>query len=234
MRTEPYAVGSYLHVVKRGARGLPITRDLSDQWRFVRLLYYLNDEYKNEIWERDAAYGSLFERPSDWPRKKPLVRIVAWTLMPNHFHLILQEIREGGVSKFMQKLCNSMTTHFNLKYAESGSLFQGSYKSRTIDSDAYLRYVLAYVMVKNVFEMYPEGYDAAVADFDTAWGWALSKYKFTSLKDYVSREESPILSSAHVWSDFFDSKEHFKSCAKEMVIGHLYKENLELAKLLDV
>src|SRR3990167_6565203 len=124
MRVEPYTIGSYVHVVKRGARGMPISKDRSDQWRFVRLLYHMNDSFKDDFWERNTQELAIFERPQEWPERKPLVAILAWTLMPNQFHLVLKEIQTGGVSKFLQKLCGSMTTHFNSKYKEHGSIFQ--------------------------------------------------------------------------------------------------------------
>ena len=150
MRVEPYVVGSYVHVLKRGARGLPITRDEKDKWRFVRLLYYMNDEFKDDFWERNTVDLTMFERPGTWPEQKPIVKILAWTLMPNHFHLLLQEIIEGGITKFLQKLCGSMSMSFNSKYKERGSIFQGAYKSKTVGEDRYLRWLASYIMVKNI------------------------------------------------------------------------------------
>src|ERR1700722_10455963 len=114
MRVEPFTVGSYMHALKRGARGLPITEDESDKWRFLRLLYYMNDEFLDPNWYRydessqTALTGRLFERHNFWPERKPLVAILAYTLMPNHLHLVLKEIREGGISAFMRKLGQSM------------------------------------------------------------------------------------------------------------------------------
>ena len=65
--------------------------------------------------------------------------------MPNHFHLLLEETEEGGISKFMQGLCVSMSKHFNIKYEEKGSLFQGAFKSRTINDDYYLDLIHVYI-----------------------------------------------------------------------------------------
>ena len=107
---------------------MPLTRDKKDQWRFIRLLYHMNDVFKDDFWERETAELGLFGRPSHWPEREPLVDILAWVLMPNHFHLIIRETKEGGVAKFMQKLSNSMSSHFNKKYEEKGSIFQGAYK----------------------------------------------------------------------------------------------------------
>src|SRR3989344_3262207 len=154
MRVEPHTLDSIVHVTKRGTRGMPIVRDSKDQYRFMRLLYYANDKFHDEYWERSTKDLGMFGRPHTWPARDPLVKILAWTLLPNHFHLVLKETAEGGIAKFMQKLCGSMTTHFNRKYKERGSLFQGSYKARTVDlrGDEYLRILAVYVMVKNTFE----------------------------------------------------------------------------------
>ena len=220
MRVEPYAVNSIVHVVKRGGRGLPITRDENDQKRFVKLLYYLNDEHRSVDWAQDISELQLFERPVSWPERRPLTSILAWTLMPNHFHLLLQETKEGGIARSMQSICGSMSRHFNEKYQEKGSLFQSAYTSRTVDSDEYLRYVAAYIMVKNVFELYPAGLSKASTEFSKAWKWAIQEYPFSSLRAYALGETSPILTK-DVLGEIFESDDHFKLCAQDVILGRL-------------
>src|SRR3989344_7782727 len=157
MRVEPFTVGSYVHVVKRGARDLPIVSDEEDKWRFIRLLFYMNDSFVDEKWESNTFSKGMFFRFPEWPEKNELVEVICYTLLSNHFHLLLKETRKGGLTLFMKKLCESMSKHFNAKYKKRGSIFQGSYKAKTIDSDTYLRYVISYIMVKNSFEVYPDG-----------------------------------------------------------------------------
>lgn len=231
MRIEPYVVGSYMHVLKRGARGMPITRDKKDQWRFVRLLYYMNDTFKDDYWERETIELGLFDRPKHWPKREPLVKILAWTLMPNHFHLVLKEIKPGGMSKFMQKLSNSMSSHFNKKYAEKGSIFQGAYKSRTIAEDRYLRWLASYVMVKNVFELYPGGLRRAAEDFDTAWNWGVQSYPFSSLSDFTGKRKSPLLEK-DILGDMFSSHVDFKKVSKEMVLSRTWEKKEDELRML--
>ena len=223
MRIEPSGVGSIVHVVKRGARGMHITQDQSDQLRFLLLLRHLNDEFKSENWEREISLETPFARPDAWPEEKPLTQVLAWTLMPNHFHLILRETRERGVSKFMQKVCNSMTSHFNVKYAEKGSIFQGAYKSRTIASDAHLLYVAPYVMVKNTLELFPGGLREAQKDFERAWKWAV-RYPYTSLSFYAGVSTSPIIrTDENIIMDIFPTPEILKKASREMLEAHIEK-----------
>ena len=59
MRVEPFSVGSYMHAIKRGARGLPIVQNIDDRRRFLRILYYMNDEFLDPYWEL-ATRSSIY------------------------------------------------------------------------------------------------------------------------------------------------------------------------------
>lgn len=196
MRVEPRSVGSIVHVVQRGTRGLDIVRDVQDRTRFIGLLFYLNDSFSDPNWLKTTQTFKQLRRPDHWPDRDPLVNILAWTLLPNHFHLLLEEIRDNGISKFMQRLCGSMSMASNAKYSEKGSLFQGSYKSRTVDTNDYLSYLAFYIQVKNVLELYPGGLAKAMLNFHDAWAWA-SQYPFSSFGSYINNAVSPIIEKEH-------------------------------------
>jgi len=218
MRVEPFTINSYVHVIKRGARGMEIVRSDSDKWRFLKSLYYLNNnnlriaDWENELFQNKTP---IFDWPSKWPERDKLTEILAFMLMPNHFHLLLREIRENGVSLFMQGLGASMTLHFNDKYKEKGSIFQGAYKGKLIDSDEYLQRVAVYIMIKNSFELFPGGLEKATKNFDAAWEWSL-KYQFSSLADYGSNRKSPIVDKG-LLGEIFKTPKEFKNFAKDTI-----------------
>ena len=232
MRVEPYGIGSILHVIKRGARGMKIARDEADRKRFMRSLYYLNDKHKDENWHRTVAKLDLFEWPEEWPQRKPLVRILAWMLHLNHFHLLLQEIDEGGIAKFMQRFCGSMSVCFNLKYKGQGSIFQGSYRGRRVDNDTYFRHLVFYILVKNTMELYRGGITAVTRHFDDAWQWALN-YQYSSLPDHLLNREFPIVDDAEgLIGEVIGNKRSFKKEAKEMLMTFNYSRPKEFESLL--
>ena len=235
MRVEPYDIGSVVHVIKRGTRGTPITKDAADKRRFVRLLYYLNDEFQNrggDGWEKEVRALPPFARPPSWPQQRSLTNILAWTLMPNHFHLILQETKEGGISKFMQRLGGSMSTHYNAKYSEQGSLFQSAFRLRIIDTDEYLRYCTAYVMVKNTFELAPGGLAKAAGNFEDAWRWALT-YPYSSLPYYGSDASSVIIKGEdNILKEVFVSAKEFKRDAKDMFLAYSERRSEQFADII--
>lgn len=221
-RQEVIAVGSYVHVCNRGVRKMPICRQRSDLWRLWFNLFYLNSVHVPENWtreleERDKDAITRFVWLPEWGEKVPLVSILAYTIMPNHFHLILKEEKERGISRFLHKFSMGYAKFLNIKYKESGSVFQGRFRSKTATDDAYLRYVIAYVMVKNPLELQGGGLKAAVHDFERAWRIAV-KYPFSSLADYVGGRKVPIL-RMNTLNDFFASPSAFKSFARDCILG---------------
>lgn len=237
MRKEPFTVGDYVHVYNRGAKKLPIVKDKRDQWRFLKLLRHINDVHVSEHWESEIEQNvqtgaTLFERPTTWRDREPLVSILAYTLMPNHFHLLVREVIDGGLGKFMQKFGNSMTGHFNLKYKESGSLFQGSYKAKRVDKDLYFRQLAAYIMVKNVLELYPGGFDVAIKDFNKAYSWA-TEYQFSSFVDYASAQVRPAqeILEKDLLGELFQAPQEFKAFAKDFIVSKKF-EDPDIQRLL--
>ena len=73
-----------------------------------------------------------------------LVEIVCFCLNPNHYHFVLKQLAEDGISKFMHKLDLGYTNYFNKKYDRSGSLFQGTFKEAHIKTNEYLLYLSGY------------------------------------------------------------------------------------------
>ncbi len=222
MRVEPYEVGSFVHVYNQGNRKQPIVLDEKDWWYFLLILRYFNDEYSpfnltREFQDlRKTGFHELIEWPSNWPSHKPLVNIICFVLMGNHYHLILEEIKSGGITQLMHKIGTGMTMRFNAKYNESGRLFRGSFKLKTINIDNYLTYLSVYIQVKNPFERYPGGLKKAMAEFDKAFDWAL-KDPYCSLADYASSRNSPLIEKS-VLGEMFSSAKDYRDFAKQCML----------------
>lgn len=222
MRKEPFSVGSYVHILKRGAKRSKIVRDDDDRWRFLKLLRYLNDDNVPRNWDREITnlhISSGFVRPAHWPKPTPYVSILAYCLMDNHFHILLQERTEGGVAKFMQRLCTSMSSYFNAKYEDYGTLFQSAYKARTVDNDDYLQYLAAYIQLKNTFERYPSGLREAILNFADALKFA-EGYEFSSLPVFTRGISSALLDMEQV-DRLFDRGDRFTRWGKEALLGRI-------------
>lgn len=153
--------------------------------------------------------------PDDWDNHKPLVSIAAYTLMDNHFHLILEETQEGGVADFMRKLANSYIGYKQAKNENNERLFRGPYQSTRVLSDNQLRTLFVYVLVKNSFEREYDGLEAAQKDFNNALTEA-SQYPFTSLGAVLENREDPIIDK-RLFNRLFQSPLGFIDFAKEQM-----------------
>ncbi len=221
MRVEPYGIGSVLHITQKGARGMDIVRDAHDKERFMRSLFYLNDIHTDQNWHKKPIEAQHFVRQTHASEREPLVRILAWTLLSNHFHILVQEFREGGTSKFMQRLNGSMSAGFNAKYKEAGSLFQGSYRARVVLSNEHHQYLAFYILVKNVCDMYPGGLAVAANNFDNAWKWA-KHYSYSSFRDVISGDNSPIIEDTeNLIGGIIGEGDTYKQEAKELLNFHM-------------
>ena len=218
MRKEEFAKGNYVHIYNRGSRAMPIVCDAKDRWRFLQALYYFNSGLSLNLRDlRKLNFRKVFDWPESWPKRQPIVMILAFVLMENHFHLLLKEIQKGGIAMFMQKFGTGMANYFNAKYKETGSLFQGSYKAKLIDEDAYLKYLSVYIQVKNTFEMYPGGIEKAKKEFDKAYEFAIN-YPYCSLADYAGKRNSPIIDK-ELLGELFPTPEQYKEFARECIMG---------------
>jgi len=80
--------------------------------------------------------------------KYPLVNFVAYCLNPNHFHFILEQVVDNGISNFMKRL-GGYSWFYNNKHKRTGTLFEGRFKAVHIDSDRYLSHLSAYVSLND-------------------------------------------------------------------------------------
>lgn len=101
------------------------------------------------------------------------VELLAYCLMPNHFHLLLHQITDNGVAEFMRTLSTSYTMYFNKRYQRVGSLFQGRYKAQRVDNDAYRLYISRYIHLNPV-----------------ALGRDIEQFEYSSMRHYLHRDVS--------------------------------------------
>jgi hypothetical protein len=204
-----------------------IVRDDDDRWRFLKLVKYLNDENVPRNWDRDIGPDHIrqgFARPENWPQSKPYVSILAYCLMDNHFHFLLREEVDGGIKKFMHRLGTSMSKYFNEKYSEQGTLFEGRYRARVIDTDEYLQYLQAYIHVKNPLEKYPGGLARALREYDRAFTWA-QRYVFAGLGRDSGR--SSALLNSTLCDELLLGERDLRGFARDVLLGRQLPEDWE-------
>lgn len=122
--------------------------DQFDGQRFVLGLELFNTlEPIGSIFAQSFKEGSSLSSPASKSHrtKVKLVDVVCYCFNPNHFHLLLRERVEGGITEFIKRLCGGYSSYFNHRNQRSGPLYQDRFQAKHINSNDYLLWVSAYV-----------------------------------------------------------------------------------------
>ncbi len=104
--------------------------------------------------------------------------------MPNHFHILLTEAVEGGVSKFMQKLGTAYSMYYNKKYQRSGGLFEGKFKSQHANTDEHLKYLFSYIHLNPIKLIQKDRKEKGIKNIKDSIEY-LNKYSYSSYLDFI-------------------------------------------------
>lgn len=184
MERVPFAIDEWYHCFTRGIDKRKTFISRIDYERFLSLLYLCNSV--------EAIHRSdLFRRPLieilRLERKAVLVGIGAFCLMPNHFHLLLKEIRDDGISLFMQKLGTAYAMYFNIKYERKGNLFLKPFRSKHITDDNYLQGAIQYIHC-NPAEIFEPGWKLGRTKDLRALERNLIEYPYSSFCAHQKRD----------------------------------------------
>ena len=147
-----FQIGEFYHIYNRGTDKREIFSDIYDHERFLLSLKEFNNieptgslrlvKIRKEFTgESNENSDNRCPTPEASGVGHLLVEIIAYSLLPNHFHLLLKQKVENGVSEFMKRIGGGYTNYYNKKHNRSGSLFQGKFKAVHIDSQNYLEYI---------------------------------------------------------------------------------------------
>lgn len=138
-RNTHFTNGFYYHIFNRGVEKRIIFLDRWDYKRFLKTIIFYNDRQKKSrlSWTQKNQIVNFSD--------SPLISLFSYCLMSNHFHLLIKQEFDGGISTLMRKVLNSYTKYFNTKYKRVGPLFQGQFKAVLVRSDEHFLHVLRYI-----------------------------------------------------------------------------------------
>lgn len=130
---KTYLENSYYHLYNRGVEKRDIFQGKQDYAVFLSYLKtYLTPPPKNKPFQRLRNHADQ-------------ISLLAYCLMPNHFHLLLKQNSKDGMNYFMRSLATKYSVYFNKKYKRVGPLFQGRYKGVRVKTDDQLLYLTKYI-----------------------------------------------------------------------------------------
>ncbi len=197
------------HALNRGVDKRTIFLDSQDHARFVHDMFEFNSTIPANHTHR-SSMADVGRRPLQTNlvniSGKKLVDIHGWCLMNNHYHLLLSERMEGGISLFLKKLNGGYAKYFNERYDRSGTLFQGRTKKILIDSDAHFLHILNYIHFNplDMQEGTSEWRSKKIDDVDTAIAY-LKSYRWSSYLDYAGIKNFPSILTTSLLQGVFNN-----------------------------
>lgn len=217
LRNTPFSIGEYYHVYNRGVDKRIIFIDDNDYGRFVALLYLCNSSnpVRINICPQQGKTLQDIQEVSSVDRGEQIVDIGAYCLMPNHFHILLYERIDGGISKFMCKLSTAYSMYFNKKYERRGSLFEGKFKSKYIDNEPYFNWVFSYIHL-NPIKLIDKGWkEKGILEVMGAKKF-IDNYRYSSYYDYFIGDSSrSIILNKNVFPEYFSNLNNFEILVQE-------------------
>ncbi len=196
-RKHPIVTGNVYHVLNKSIAGYVIFTSHKEFVRMIQMLRFFSIDNNlpkfSRFIEQNSEKGKSIEQIlSEKAEEGTLIDIIAYCIMPTHFHLVIRQNKDNGVSKFIGNLCNSYARYFNTKYERKGRLWEGVFKNVSVDSEEQLLHLTRYIHLN----------PATAGLVKKAEGWKYSSYdeylglsrtifpfcKFSNLIDMSSKE----------------------------------------------
>lgn len=198
-RLTPLVTNEYYHVFNRGINKQPIFLGIGDYHRATDILQFYS------FASSKLRFSKFLLLPREgrialWDRvrkgNKRLVEIVCYCMMPNHFHFLLKQAEENGISKFMAILQNSYTRYFNTKYRKMGPILQGQFRAVRMEDDSQLLHVSRYIHL-NPYSSF------VVKKLDD-----LKRYPWSSFPEYIGETTTNICNKEIILTNFKSSVDY--------------------------
>jgi len=211
------------HIYNRGVDKRNIFLENDDYVRFIHDLFEFNDITPAKQFSR--CQNSI-ENTACYKKREIIIEILAYCLMPNHYHFLLRQKKELGIAKFMQRLGTGYTMYFNKKYQRSGTLFQGTFKAILINDESYFKYVPYYIHSNPLSLFNPNWKKIDIESIEKATKF-LENYRWSSYLDYIGQKNFPSIVSNQFLNEIWKSPENYKK------LMHNWLKDINLQNIKD-
>lgn len=197
-RKVPLVTGEIYHVFNRGIDGrvtFSDIREFSRAYQIIKYYQFSSPPLKLSVFLRISDSKRQELQESSWGEK--LVSIICYCIMPNHFHFMIRQEVNGGISKFLSLFQNSYTRYFNTKNDRVGQLFLDTFKNVLVEREEQFLHLSRYIHL-NPFS------SSVVSSLEN-----LYTYEWSSLSEYIGGSEDHICDKEMIMN-YFKTKESYK------------------------
>lgn len=180
---KTFRAGYFYHVYNRGNnKGLIFCCESDYRAFLIRLKIAIGQNVSKGIFDKQRVRITSFG-PKDFT-------ILAYCLMPNHYHFLIRQNTDIGIDKLIHRVVTSYAKYYNTKHERVGNLFQDAFKAKIVDTDSYLTYVSAYIHNNPVEPLV---------------------YAYSSFFDYIGKRNGTICDTSFLLKNFNSSKENYRT-----------------------
>ncbi len=217
-RKFPLITQEYYHVYNRGIDHRPTFTTKKEYERATMALeYYIYEKPPLKLSRYIRLSGSRYHDVSNsLTKRSKLVRLYAYCLMSNHFHILVEQLIENGIAKFLSNFQNSYTRYFNTRHKRDGSLFLDQFKAVHIETDEQLLHLSRYIHLNPYTGSLVKSLEK------------LEKYSWSSFPDYLGNRQNGQVETSFVTANFRNLREY-----KHFVLNQAnYQKELKLIEHL--
>lgn len=207
-RITPLVTDQFYHVFNRGVAKLPIFLDRRDYNRFLDTVYYYQFQGPKPQFSQLKRFKDF-----NFEKNKRIVELLCYCFMPNHFHFLIHQRQENGISEFINRLSNSYTKYFNTRHRRIGPLLQGQFKAKRIEREEQLLHVSRYIHLNPITSFLTKN---------------LKEYTWSSYPCYIGLQKGNICTNEFILS-FFKGKQKYEQFVLDQIE---YAQSLEMIKHL--
>jgi putative transposase len=225
-RKEKFVNGKVYHLLLRALDNNLTFKNIDDYYRGIFSIYEFNAAKAVVIRDRRKSRSRikniLTKNSKDSkvnidPRDK-IIEILSFCLMPNHLHLLVRQIKDGGIINFMRKFGAGYGGYFNKKYSRKGHVFQGNFKAVSIKNDEQLKTVWAYIHANPVSLLEAKWKERGIRNFKKTVKF-LENYKWSSYSDYLGKNNFPSVTERKFILDTIGGQKESKKFLENYVIN---------------
>jgi len=228
-RLEPFVNANIYHIFNKTIDQKRVFQsDKYSQEFYQRLIYYRSTNSTRSYSDIDKLNKETQEiiNQDIFIEKDYQIKVLSYSFMPNHYHMLLSPLTKNGIPLFMKKFNGGYAKYFNERYNRTGALFEGKYKRIIIKNEAHFIHIPYYIHLNPLDLITPEWREKKLHDFNKAIKF-LESYRWSSHMDYLGVKNFPSVTQREFLFDIFGSNKQYGQKIEEWL------EDLYLTQKLD-
>ena len=233
IRKEKFVSGEYYHLYSRVIFGMPEFSDKDSALRLAQTFLLANSTLSSKAFDfiRNNRKSTLKEAIEISKSGEKLSEILCYAIMPNHYHLLVKEIRDNGITDFIRRCNTAIAKYINTKKERRGPLFESNFKSKNVDSNDYLLHLSVYIHLNPLDFLSNKDWRENKINNWQEEKKKLLNYRWSSLKNYfnpssmsdVDEINKNILSGTEIITGQFNGKNDYERFLQERSEGSFNK-----------